>query len=118
MKHLFLFLLLSTSSAAFSQVEPLTLMPTYEPQVMIANPDGTYSFKNKEQKREIKPDTLRAILLVTLGYRRQGIAHARMGYVVIERYKRPVYLDCKKRALKWPQVGWGYEIVNANEQKK
>lgn len=50
-----------------------------------------------------KTDTLRAICLVTLF--QNGIAHARMGFVVIEQGKRPVYLDCNKKALKLPQVG-------------
>jgi hypothetical protein len=39
-----------------------------------------------------------------------GIAHARTGYVVISEGKRPVYLDCNKRALKLPMVGWGWEV--------
>jgi hypothetical protein len=59
------------------------------------------------------PDTLRAIILVTLSP--NGIAHARMGYVVIEQGKRPVYLDCRKRALKLPAVGWGWERVGVKE---
>lgn len=63
----------------------------------------------------IKPDTLRAIILVTLFP--NGIAHARMGFVVIEQGKRPVYLDCRKKALKLPQVGWGWE-VNPNYKQK
>lgn len=60
-----------------------------------------------------KPDTLRAIVLVTLSP--NGIAHSRMGFVVIEQGKRPVYLDCNKRALKLPQVGWGYEEVGGDK---
>lgn len=61
-----------------------------------------------------KPDTLRAIVLVTLSP--NGIAHSRMGFVVIEQGKRPVYLDCRKKALKLPHVGWDCRIVNPNEQ--
>lgn len=60
------------------------------------------------------PDTLRAIILVTLSP--NGIAHARMGYVVIEQGKRPVYMDCRKRALKPPAVGWGWESVGGNRE--
>lgn len=60
------------------------------------------------------PDTLRAICLVTLFP--NGIAHARMGYVVICEGKEVVYLDCRKNALKLPQVGWGYRVVNPNER--
>lgn len=56
------------------------------------------------------PDTLRAIILVTLSP--NGIAHARMGYVVIAEGKEVVYLDCRKRALKLPMVGWGWRVVN------
>jgi hypothetical protein len=62
------------------------------------------------------PDTLRAIILVTLS--QNGTAHARMGYVVIEQGKRPVYLDCRKRALKLPQVGWGWEKLTGNIKLK
>lgn len=51
-------------------------------------------------------------------FSQQGIAHSRMGFVVIEQGKRPVYLDCRKRAIKWPQVGWGYEEVNPNYKDK
>lgn len=61
-----------------------------------------------------KPDTLRAIVLVTLSP--NGIAHSRMGFVVISEGKRPVYLDCQKRALKLPMVGWGYREVGVNEK--
>lgn len=114
-KHLLLFFLFSVSLAGICQDKPLTLMPTYEPPVLIMNPDGTYSISNKEPKREIKPDTLRAICMVALF--QNGLAHARMGYVVIQQGKRPVYLDCRKRALKLPQVGWGYEIVNPNYKR-
>lgn len=90
MKHLLLLLLFSGSMSAFSQ----------------------------DTLKRGTPDTLRAILLVTLGYNHLGIAHARMGFVVLSEGKRPVYLDCRKKALKLPQVGWGYELVNPNEKLK
>lgn len=61
------------------------------------------------------PDTLRAICLVTLFP--NGIAHSRMGFVVIEQGKRPVYLDCNKKALKLPQAGWGYEVITQQKIK-
>lgn len=61
------------------------------------------------------PDTLRAILLVTL--RENGPAVARMGFVVISEGKRPVYLDCQKKALKLPQVGWNYQVIDPNYKK-
>lgn len=60
------------------------------------------------------PDTLRAIVLVTLSP--NGIAHSRMGFVVISEGKRPVYLDCRKKALKLPMVGWGYVEVGGNRE--
>jgi hypothetical protein len=63
----------------------------------------------------VKPDTLRAIVLVTLSP--NGIAHSRMGFVVISDGKRPVYLDCNKKALKLPMVGWGWELINPNYKK-
>lgn len=65
-------------------------------------------------KDVVKPDTLRAIVLVTLSP--NGIAHSRMGFVVISEGKRPVYLDCRKKALKLPMVGWGYVEVGVNER--
>lgn len=64
----------------------------------------------------IKPDTVRAICLVTLF--ENGIAHARMGFAVIETGKRPVYLDCRKRALKGSQMGWGFREVDVNYKQK
>lgn len=63
-----------------------------------------------------KPDTLRAIILVTLSP--NDIAHARAGYVVIEQGKRPVFLDCRKRALKGSQVGWDFREVGVNEKMR
>lgn len=65
---------------------------------------------------KMKPDTIRAIILVTLSP--NGIAHARMGYVVIAEGKEVVYLDCRKRALKMPQVGWGYRVGLINKINK
>lgn len=88
MKHLLLFFLFSGSLDSFSQ--------------------DTVNHRT--------PDTLRAIVLVTLFP--NGIAHARMGFVVIAQGKRPVYLDCNKKALKLPMVGWGYELINPNEKLK
>lgn len=63
--------------------------------------------------RTPKPDTLRAIILFTTTP--NGIAHSRMGYVVIADGRKPMYLTCDKKALKLPQVGWGYEVLT--EQK-
>lgn len=99
---LLLALLFSASLTGFSQ-------DTAEKQYLW--PDGKWSVLDPGPPIT-NPDTLRAICLVTLFH--NGIAHARMGFVVIEHGKRPVYLDCRKRALKLPQVGWGYEIVNPN----
>lgn len=102
MKYLLLFFLFSGSLDSFSQ-EVKTL--EYPPKPVVIDrykivPPG--------------PDTIRAIVLVTLSP--NGIAHARMGFVVISEGKRPVYLDCQKKALKLPQVGWGYEVVGVNEK--
>lgn len=80
-------------------------------QLLHHNPDGSFEFRGPAAK----PDTLRAICLVTLSS--NGIAHARMGFVVISEGKPPVYLDCRKRALKWPMVGWGYREVKTNQNK-
>lgn len=63
----------------------------------------------------VKPDTLRAIILATMC--RKCAAEPIRGFVVIEQGKRPVYLDCRKRALRLPQVGWGYEVINPNYKK-
>lgn len=99
MKHLLLFILFSCSLDSFSQDAKKTC---------------GHNLKNcKCMKVDVvRPDTLRAYILVTMSP--NGIAHARMGYVVIEQGKRPVYLDCRKRALRWPQVGWGYVEVDPN----
>lgn len=96
MKH---FLLLSTSVDSFSQVDLKTL-PGKASTTLLQLPT---------------PDTLRAIILVTTSP--NGIAHARMGYVVIDQGKRPIYLDCRKRALKMPRVGWGWMEVEPNKLK-
>lgn len=61
------------------------------------------------------PDTLRALILVTLSTTRQGIAHARVGYVVLGGEK-VIYLDCRKRPLKLPAKGWGWEVVGGKEK--
>lgn len=107
MKKLFLIFLFSGSLDGFSQdkAEKLYLWP-----------DGKYSVLNPGKDAPNQgPDTLRAICLVTLFP--NGIAHARMGFVVICEGKRPVYLDCRKRALKIPQVGWGYELINPSDKR-
>jgi hypothetical protein len=90
MKKLFLIWIFSGSLDSFSQT------------------DTTWTI------RKIKPDTLRAIILVTTSP--NGIAHARMGYVVIADGRKPVYLTCDKKALKLPQVGWGW--VEAKEGRR
>lgn len=116
MNHLLLTLVFSASLTAFSQDRPMTLMPTYEPKAIIIHPDGTFSLQYPEPKGEvITPDTLRALILATMCKR--CAAEAIPGFVVIAPGKRPVYLDCRKRALKWPQVGWRYELVNPNYKK-
>ncbi|HEX6427987.1 MAG TPA: hypothetical protein VF008_09895 [Niastella sp.] len=116
----FMLLLLSTSLTAFSQVSQHAVCYHNSPACRCSNGkitdkaptsdttkdlwliDGKYVWKVKE----VTPDTLRAICLVTLFP--NGVAHSRMGFVVIEQGKRPVYLDCRKRALKLPQVGWDF----------
>lgn len=104
LKRLFLIFFFSGSLDSFSQdkAEKLYLWP-----------DGKYSVL--DLGAPLKPDTLRAICLVTLF--QNGIAHARMGYVVICEGKEVVYLDCRKRALRLPQVGWGYRVVNLNNKQ-
>lgn len=118
MKKLFFFLLLSASLTAFGQSVPLDDMAPNTTQYIVGKNGGgdTLRYHVRLEDR-VGPDTLRAILLVTMGYRQQGIAHARMGYVVVEQGKHPVYLDCRKRALKWPQVGWDFREVDLNYKK-
>lgn len=106
MKHLLLFILFSGSLDSFSQ-DTKTL--EYPPKPVIIE-----RYKIVQVPLESKPDTLRAIVLVTLSP--NGIAHARMGFVVISEGKRPVYLDCQKKALKLPQVGWDFKEVGVNEK--
>jgi hypothetical protein len=104
LKRLFLIFFFSGSLDGFSQdkAEKLYMWP-----------DGTYSVLNPGPP--LKPDTLRAICLVTLF--QNGIAHARMGYVVICEGKEAEYLDCRKKALKLPQVGWRYKLIDPNYKK-
>lgn len=130
-----LFLLLATSLSAFSQESQYaicyhnTLACKCGSGEVVAKDvvkndtievgTGVYMIRHKDSLvglyRLPTPDTLRAIILVTLSP--NGIAHAKMGYVVIERGKRPIYLDCRKRALKWPQVGWDFREVDKNYKK-
>lgn len=69
-----------------------------------------------------KPPTMKHLLLFFLfscsldSFSQDGPAHARMGFVVIEPGKRPVYLDCRKRALNGSQVGWGFREVKTNRK--
>jgi hypothetical protein len=135
MKHLIMFLLVHINpNAIFSQVETTNKIITIESGhlviVSLDGPHGTGAISIKPNtflhdlgmkcdcSKCSQPDTARAIILVTLSP--SGIAHARMGYVVTEQGKRPVYLDCRKRALKWPMVGWDwrYEIVDSNVNLK
>lgn len=113
MKKLILIFFFSGSLDGFSQEVPAEL------------PRNEYTLEVKEYPRNLEhanlksglstPDTLRAICLVTLFP--NGIAHARMGFVVICEGKRPVYLDCNKKALKLPQVGWRYELIDPNYKR-
>lgn len=111
LKRLLLLWIFSGSLDSFSQ--DLTNMPTYKPQILRQKHDSTIRLVEQPPSA---PDTLRAICLVTLFP--NGIAHARMGYVVICEGKEVQYLDCRKNALKLPQVGWGYRVVNPNEKLK
>lgn len=106
-KFFTLLVFLSTSLTAFSQVSQYAICYHNTPACRCSSGEVI--------TRDVaKPDTLRAIILATLSP--NGIAHARMGYVVIERYKRPVYLDCRKQALRGSQVGWGYIEVGGKEK--
>lgn len=105
MKHLLLIWLFSGSLDSFSQDKP---------EKLYLWPDGKWSVLDPGPPLKTTPDTLRAIVLVTLSP--NGIAHSRMGFVVISEGKRPVYLDCRKRALKLPQVGWDWREVGVNEK--
>lgn len=116
MKRLILIWLFSASLTAFSQnIDSTTKLRQFNRPDNPTNSDfGGYTTGRAISMSDfiIKPDTLRASILVTLSP--NGIAHARMGFVVVQQGKRPVYLDCRKRALKLPQVGWGYVEVNPN----
>lgn len=56
------------------------------------------------------------LTLISLTLIPNGPAHARPGYMVIEQGKRPVYLDCRKKALRGSQVGWGWVEVGGKEK--
>jgi len=131
MKHLLLFIFFSGSLDSFSQdtlSKPTdTIWWVNNPPFsgclkLCVNPDalrlstGILVYSAHEERAAAKPDTLRAICLVTL--HENGIAVARKGFVVIAQGKRPVYLDCRKRALKMPQVGWDFREVNVNYKQK
>lgn len=117
MKKLLILLLVHISpNAIFSQVADSTI-PLREYNWSTTKPTsdqffdpGLYGFKVSMPA----PDTSRAIILVTLSP--NGIAHARMGWVVIQPGKPVIYLDCRKRALKWPQVGWDWREVGGKEK--
>lgn len=122
MKHLLLTLLFSASLAAFSQVsdttQPLRQHDGSNLALGISAADGFTIELGRAITGNVtypKPDTLRAIILVTMC--RRCAAEPMPGYVVIEPGKRPVYLDRCKKALKWPQVGWGYELIDPNYKK-
>jgi hypothetical protein len=115
MKHLILLIFFSASLSAFSQADTTQLK--FDPRLW-GSPEPDENGRTLGMAvylGNIKPDTLRAICLVTLFP--NGIAHARMGFVVITQGKRPVYLDCNKKALKLPQVGWDFREVNTNYNK-
>lgn len=138
MKHLILLTLLSTSLTAFSQVDTLKLgnrkvtptdsvpenikrwidtvrfAPLPEPYMTLEVKPSV--FWTGEVITFTKPDTLRAIILVTMC--RRCAAEPMPGYVVIEQGKRPVYLDCRKRALKGKQMGWDFREVDVNYKQK
>lgn len=123
MKHLFLSLLFSASLTAFGQsvdtTQPLKQfdMSKWGGAVTSISLGSAIIQTGSAEWRlpATTPDTLRAICLVSLF--QNSIAHARMGWVVIEQGKRPVYLDCRKRALKLPQVGWDFREVDLNYKK-
>lgn len=113
-----LFLLLSTSLSSFSQVSQLAICYHNTPACRCSS--GEVAVRDTVNRRTSDttwwvnnppfsgclnlcathpaPDTIRAIILVTMCP--NCLAHARMGFVVIEQGKRPVYLDCRKQALK------------------
>lgn len=105
LKRLLLLFLFSGSLDSFSQTDS---------GFKIETTDGVFHMTSDGRiiRPAPKPDTLRAICLVTLFP--NGIAHARMGYVVIAEGKEVAYLDCRKNALKLPQVGWGYKLIDPN----
>lgn len=122
MKHLLLTLIFSTSLTVFSQLVDTT-QPLRQFDVskwgspVTSTPLGPMTIQTGSVDCRLPvstPDTLRAIILATMC--RRCAAEAIQGYVVIEQGKRPVYLDCRKRALKGFKVGWGWVEVGANKQ--
>lgn len=111
MKHLLLLILFSASLSAFSQER--SAFDNVTPRLS----DHAVTLEVKPAiYSKAYPDTLRAITLVTLF--ENGIARARMGYVVICEGKRPVYLDDRKRAIKWPMVGWDFREVGVKYKQR
>lgn len=123
LKHLFLTWIFSGSLDSFSQVDTTQLQRALHDMITSGAVTSTSKGNRFISSGTLAgnatyptPDTFRAIILVTLSP--NGIAHARMGYVVICEGKEVVYLDCRKKALKIPQVGWAYEVVDPNERAR
>lgn len=125
MKRLLLLFFFSGSLDSFSQSTPEDTLTLAEFRKIDTanrpiNVPYTWNVRTMEMKDIdrwyytgwIKADTLRAVCLITLGHRQLGIAHARMGFVVIQPWQPVIYLDCDKRPLKKPAKGWAYEVVN------
>jgi len=133
MKHILLFFLFSGSLDSFCQVRSVQdLVEDFKKGKSFAATLGSdtskktmflvggkliYHSNEHTSELNIAPDTMRAIILVTLSAERFNLsnAHARVGYVVLQAGKEPMYLDCRKTPLKLPQVGWGYKILGGEK---
>lgn len=94
MKHILLLLLFSGSLSAFSQAAD-TKAPLRE-----------YNWSGPQPV--VKPDTLRAIVLVTYTTQRWGIAHARDGFVVVKSGEVIAFFTDKMECFPPDTELWGW----------
>lgn len=114
MKRLLLFILFSGSLDSFSQmpdtIQPLRQFDTTRWDSPLTSPSidyGLVQIGSVKWNQPIKPDTLRATLIVYYD-RGPAILHTKPGFVV--RGEREVYLDDRKRVIKSPLEVFSYML--------
>lgn len=98
MKHLLLFFLFSGSLDGFSQVSATTLPGTGVMMPIVRD--------------VVKPDTLRAELLITYTTHRMSIAHSRDGFIVKQDGKVIRFLTDQKKRFPPTTRLWGWILCD------